>query len=157
MAAKKRGRIILVLCFLVTFIGMAVLLWFFRFPSIKGDSMEPTFHDGDTVLAFHVKNPHHGDIVIVWCNALEEYVVKRVMGLPGDVIEIREGRVYRNGIPLYETYVKDQGWAWEMEDVALKLGEDEMYLLGDNRMNSKDSREFGVFYVSDIFGIVLGK
>lgn len=154
---KARNSAILrtLLCFLLTFSILGIGCWFVRFPRVSGDSMAPGYTDGQVIPSLHRKDAGHGDVVVVWSAQLNEYVVKRVIGLGGDRIEIRDGRLFRNGTPLYERYVAEQGWAEGHDPVDIVVPEGQMFLLGDNRAVSQDSRAFGCLPLDDIFGIVL--
>lgn len=143
------------LCFVLTFLLVGVGCWFVRFPRVSGESMLPGYEDGQVIPSVHRKDAKRGDVVVVWSAELNEYVVKRVIGLGGDRIEIRDGRLFRNGTPLYERYVMEQGWADGHEDVDVTVPDGWMFLMGDNRGVSQDSRSLGCFPMDDIFGIVL--
>jgi signal peptidase I len=116
--------------------------------------MEPTYHDGDKLIVLFTDRVNENDIVICWSDPLDEYLVKRVIGVPGDVIEIKNGALYRNGNRVYEAYIKDVIWDLE-SDESITLGDDEFFLLGDNRNDSIDSRNLGAIERDDIFGKVL--
>lgn len=134
------------------FIGIRYMI---RFPTVNGPSMEPTYHDGDKLIVFYTHNVAQNDIVVCWSEPLNEYIVKRVIGVPGDKIEIKNGALYRNNVRVYESYVNDKDWYSEYE-LSLTVGDDEYFLLGDNRNHSTDSRELGAVSKNDIFGKVLG-
>ena len=116
------------------------------FEIIKGNSMYPTLMEGDSHLVnkfiYCFREPSRGDIVIIrniWQK--ESQVIKRVIGVPGDVIAIRRGQVYLNSEPLREQYAKGQTYPPQK---PLTIGEDSYYILGDNRKISYDSRECGL-------------
>jgi signal peptidase I len=109
---------------------------------VNNISMEPTLIEGQRLIvgkvAYLFKGPQHGDIVIVRppIETDKEYV-KRLIGLPGDVIMIKSGTVYLNGVPLVEPYLK----AAPRADFPSYVVPDKQYfLMGDNRNNSNDSR-----------------
>ena len=117
-------------------------------------SMYPTLKDGEYYLInkylYHFTKPRRGDIVILlpWKYAPEEYV-KRVIGLEGEQLLIRNGRVYINGEPLSEPYVAgitgpDMG--------PIKIPKGKYFVMGDNRANSMDSRAFGAVEPENIEG-----
>ena len=133
-----------ILCFLLASVSL-----------VLGRPKLPAYQDGQVIPSLHGKPVSMGDVVVVWIPSLNEYVVKRVLGLGGDRIEIRDGRLFRNGTPLYERYVAEQGWAEGAEPVDVTVPEGMMFLLGDNRTVSLDSRSFGCAPVDDVFGVVL--
>lgn len=144
-----------ILIFIVTFIGFLVFLHFIRFPDVNGDSMLPTYQHEDVVVTFYTKSVDVNDIAIIWCEPLNEYIVKRVIGVPGDHIEIKDGHVYRNDIRLFETYINEQDWFVSEDTVDIIVPSGEVFVLGDNRKTSADSRLFGTLKQNDIFGVVL--
>jgi len=107
---------------------------------IDGSSMEPTLHDGEYVIVnrvlYRLHTPERGDIVVFRLDAGGKEYIKRVIGLPGDVVEVRGGRVIVNGTPLAEPYLA-QPPVYTME--PRKIGPHECFVLGDNRNNSSDS------------------
>jgi|CeladaMinimDraft_18_1061708.scaffolds.fasta_scaffold04423_2 signal peptidase I len=122
--------------------------------TVHGASMEPSFHDGDRVMAAKWGRPDYGDVVIIHREYTEgrSHLIKRVIGLPGDVIEIRDGVVYRNGQALDEPYIKEPF----REDLAPVLVPDgHAFVMGDNRHDSLDSRHIGTISLSEISGIYL--
>ena len=111
---------------------------------VDGRSMEPSFVDGEYVivnkLAYRFGEIRRGDVVI-FPNPRRstEDLIKRVIGLPGETIEIRDGMVWINGVALDEPYIKEQPL---YERGPLVLGPDFLYVLGDNRNDSSDSHEW---------------
>lgn len=153
----KRSQVRSLLDMLVTFIVVCVLFvslrYFIRFPIVSGESMQPTYQNNDRLAVLYTKDLGVNDIAIVWSQNLDEYIVKRVVGIPGDTIVIKDNALYRNEARLLEFYIQDENW--ESQDMAVTLQEDQYFVLGDNRNNSTDSRAFGVVLRSDIFGKVL--
>ena len=119
---------------------------------VAGSSMNPTLQDGDRILVAHTGYTlWYGDVVAVWAANLNnretgemgELIVKRVIGLPGDVIYIDDsGRVYRNGLMLKEDYIMPFDVYENKGNAAFPLTVEEncVFLLGDNRNHSTDSR-----------------
>jgi len=99
---------------------------------ISGDSMLPTLHGGQIVginkLAYCVRPPERGDIVAIWTG--EELIVKRIVGLPGEEIALRDGTLYVNGSPLHEPYVKFNKH-WTIAPGKISAGR--FVVVGDNR------------------------
>lgn len=125
---------------------------------VVGDSMNKTLRNGQQILIDKItKNVfglHHGDIVIIKApDRSNTNYIKRVIGLPGDIIEIKQGKVYRNGILINETYTNSD---YTHSDITKwVVPKDEIYVLGDNRLPgmSKDSRIFNTIYTKDVVGI----
>ncbi len=125
---------------------------------VEGSSMEPNFHSGEYIivsrLAYILSEPERGDVVVFhYDEENNRDFIKRIVGLPGEVVEIREGRVYINGILLKEPYVDDfcrvtlcPNRTWP------RLDEDEYFVLGDNRNSSQDSHDFGPIQRDQIIG-----
>ncbi len=127
---------------------------------VSGQSMEPTLHDGDSLLVdkvtYRFSDPKRFDIVIFpYRYGNRQYFIKRVIGLPGETVRVdTEGNIYINDTLLVENYgaevILDPGRA--IEDV--KLGPDEYFVMGDNRNHSMDSRDVSVGNIKkkDILG-----
>ena len=134
----------------------AVLLHRFVFALyiIQGSSMAPTLADGDTALVnMAVRGMarfDRGEIVLVR-DGFRDYATKRIVGLPGERVDIRSNRVYINGSPLRETYLRKTTITLSACP-TFKLKADEYFVLGDNRMDSYDSRFYGPVQKSAIVG-----
>ena len=117
---------------------------------VKGVYMEPTFKDGREVMADETSiNYQRGDMVVIHSpRGANKYTVLRIVGLPGEKIEIKEGKVFVNEQALQESYV--QGSTYPGQTVV--LDNDQYYVMGDNRMHSVDSRLFGPISYSIIIG-----
>ena len=130
--------IVLMMAFvLVYFIGMRT--------SVVGQSMSETLENGDQILVnrfmYKVIGPKANDVIVFLPNGNEKshYYVKRVIGVPGDTVQIKNGRIYVNGTEFTEKVdvasIEDAGLAAD----AVTLGDDEYFVLGDNRNNSEES------------------
>ena len=154
---------IFAVCLILIFI---ITNYVVRHIQVNGGSMYPTLHDKEFGLsnAFAAKfqDIERGDIVVAYENTqLYTYVVKRVIGLPNETISCKDDVVYVNGKPLDEPYL-DNDYADRFRDVGevftedfdeIKLGEDEYFLMGDNRSISQDSRGLGPFDRNQIRGV----
>lgn len=121
---------------------------------VEGSSMEPNFHDGQRLVVsradYMLGNPQRGDVIVLRNPTQPDGkdLIKRIIGLPGDRIVIKDGKVFVNGVLLDEPYIKEvPRYAGEWE-----LGPDEYFVLGDNRNNSRDSHAFGPISRSSIVG-----
>ena len=120
---------------------------------IDGSSMEPNLHHDEYVIVDKVTyllgKPQRGDVVVFYLEGQPKDYIKRVIGLPGETVEIANGVVYVDGQPLEEPYiVQPAGSAFP----AQRLGDDAYFVMGDNRGNSQDSRSFGPIRPSNIVG-----
>lgn len=132
---------------------IALLVWNFVGYGvwITSGSMIPTLEVKDRLLVTRVHNPKNlkeGDIVLFKNDEFKgEILIKRLIGLPGDVIEIKNGVVYRNGQELKEDYVKNN----EIYNGSFKVPDNKYFFLGDNRANSDDSRYWKDPYVDESY------
>ena len=119
--------------------------------SIIGSSMEPSLHNGEEVLlnkiVYQFSAPARGDVIAFHPNGDENthLYVKRIVGLPGETIQIKQGSVYIDGeMKVMDTPTEDPGIAAE----EIRLSDDEYFVMGDNRENSEDSRSANIGNVS---------
>lgn len=121
---------------------------------VIGDSMQNTFHNNDFVIIWKLNyQPQRGDVVITNDrNALQIDLIKRVIAVGGDHVIISNGAVTLNGKKLHEVYIKEQKWSGNNVDLVVPKGD--VFLMGDNRNNSSDSRIIGPVPNSDISGKV---
>lgn len=123
---------------------------------VDGPSMQPNFYTDDLIVVnrfvYYFGTPSRGDVIVLRnpVNAADDDLIKRIVGLPGETVEIKNGRVFINGVMLEEPYVKDfcRGFC----DGTWYLGDDQYFILGDNRNNSMDSHSFGPINRSLIVG-----
>jgi len=132
---------------------------------VKGASMEPSFYDHEYLIideiTYRFREPKRGEIVVFkYPNDPSQYFIKRVIGLPGEKIEIKEGGLYvytqdtNRRVKLDEGYLEPGAETLTGQEEIKPLGADEYYVLGDNRNYSKDSRSFGPVRRSFIVGRV---
>ena len=132
----------------IAIIIAAIILFFFKPIIIQQESMQPTFYSNDYVVVSKQSYSIFGDIeigdVIVFRSSLldengdQKSLIKRVIGLPGDTIEIKNGYVILNGVTIQEDYLAEQGVSGEMEQITVDEGK--IFVMGDNRAVSQDSR-----------------
>lgn len=121
---------------------------------VEGQSMEPNLHDNERLIiekvSYRFRQPERGDIVVIRSpQSGTAPLIKRVIGLPGEIVEIKLNRVYINGEPLEEPYL-EQPTPGTMSPRLVP--EDHVFVLGDNRRASNDSRFFGMVPYEDILG-----
>ncbi|MFD0681007.1 MULTISPECIES: signal peptidase I [unclassified Paenibacillus] len=151
--------------------------------NVLGHSMDPTLHDEQRIFVskishtFHLE-PDYGDIVIIDSrvdrsrSVLDDLLehplisllsdkddriiyIKRVIGKPGDVLEFKNHQVFRNGEPLNEPYLNEQMNYTSSQKFVVP--DKHLYVMGDNRNNSKDSRNIGFIPLDHVLGIKIGK
>lgn len=133
---------------------------------VKGASMEPNFYDKEYLIideiSYRFNEPKRGDIIVFkYPRNPEEYFIKRIIGLPGEKIQVKEGLVYvydqeyPNGFKLTEPYLAEDITTYGLNEETMSLSDSEYYVLGDNRNSSKDSRSFGPVDKKFITGKVL--
>lgn len=150
---------------------LMVVCMFFVFTSlikpirIIGDSMYPTLHNGDFGVMSGINNNADNikrfEVVIIDCKQLDRMIVKRVIGLPGETIKYSDDKLYVNGVYQEETFL-DKDYIEESlnarnqtlftSDFEVTVNEGEVFVLGDNRLNSTDSRVLGSFSFDSIEG-----
>jgi signal peptidase I len=116
---------------------------------VAGDSMTPTLEPGQYLIATRPQRLHRGDVVVVRRPERPIDVVKRLVGLPGEHVELRDGQVFVNGRELWEPYIRGTGPSGEWT-----LEEDGYLVLGDNRDRSSDGRAFGPVPREAIVGVI---
>lgn len=149
----------------VIVVTVAVTLFVLHFVQISrvvGISMEPTYHNGNIILVdkvFYKKStPEYNDIVVVKYHVTdgEDQIIKRIVGLPGDHLEMKDNQLYRNGELLQEDYINEPMGA--NEDFSYDVPKGKVFVMGDNRNHSVDSRVIGyVDFDSQVVGRVFFK
>jgi signal peptidase I len=121
---------------------------------IPSGSMEPTLAINDFILVnefiYHLVRPHRGDIVVFRpVDGSKQDLIKRIIGLEGDVIEVREGKLYRNQQRIEESYIPEK-IDRDFGPILVKPGK--LFMMGDNRNSSFDSRYWGQLPLENVVG-----
>jgi signal peptidase I len=139
---------------------------------VSGSSMEPNFSNGQYLiideLSYHFSSPGRGQVVVLrWPKDPKQFFIKRIVGLPGEKVEIDNGKVmiinaqHPDGVTLNEPYLPNQGLTYPHDAAIvggkkiLTLGSDQYFMMGDNRLASSDSRDWGILPRKDMIGKVL--
>lgn len=151
---------------LVVFLVFFLIRQFLFVPvSVEGPSMEPTLQHQDRLILNKVEEPDRFDIVVFEApDDPESQYIKRIIGIPGDTVEYKNGVLFVNGEQIYEPYLEgfklhQPQWEYFVIDFTLQeltgeiaVPEGQYFVLGDNRSNSKDSREFGFIDAETVQG-----
>lgn len=143
----KWGKYFLSILIIITFLEQFI----FAFSIVQGDSMKPTLKNNDRLfvnrIVYRFQEPHYGDIVIFnppINGRMDELFIKRIIATEGDQFQIKDGDIYINNIKVEENYINKEG---DQDKGYLitsgKVPKDMIFVMGDNRNNSNDSRCFG--------------
>ncbi len=134
---------------------------------IKGNSMEPTLKDGQEVKAdlyyYKFHKFQEGDIITLKFGTSDEIYVKRVIAVPGDKLQFKDGLLWLNGKELKEDYILDKNYKFSKDELRMvffdqeerEIPEDTVLILSDNRASNFDSRKFGILPTYNIIGKVM--
>lgn len=118
---------------------------------VDGDSMNKTFKNGDILILYKLSKIKRFDVIVLHEEKDNEKIIKRVIGMPGDTVAIKDGEIYINDEKIDDEYA--YGMTTDYDRITLKS--DEYFILGDNRLISKDSRYFGPIKEKEIKGKVV--
>lgn len=170
---KKKSVLIPVILSLLTIFGLSLGLLFFynniEPVIVSGTSMFPTLRQDDKLLVLETKNLSYNDIISFHAPDNDtEYYIKRVIGIPGDTIEYKDDVLYRNGEAVSEPYLDELKDSHNGENVTENFNiktlsstksetvpENTVFVMGDNRVDSKDSRYFGFVDMNLVIGKVV--
>ena len=141
----KNLKYIAIICIAFIIVMVWVLTANFKLIIISGQTMAPTYDSGQLVIMQYNKSVERDD-VIVFTRDNKDYI-KRIVAMPQDYVEQKDGYLFINGIKTYYTSEKNEK--------IIKLGENEFYVVGDNFENSNDSRNFGIVRYEQICGKII--
>lgn len=118
---------------------------------VDGDSMKNTLKNGDILLLYKLSSIDRFDIIVLDEEKDNEKIIKRVIGLPGETVAIKKGKIYINDKVIDDEYAYGETSDYD----KVTLGDDEYFILGDNRLISKDSRYFGPIKEKEIKGKIV--
>lgn len=138
----------------------AVFTHYYELIRIDGPSMVPTYRDGQWVLMRSSESldkdwrPQRYDVIVIWCDETNELICKRVLGLPGETVEIRDGVIYIDDNEVFDTFslnANDAPWIPRDSTVPILIPAGTVWVVGDNREESI----FGSFLISKIRGKIV--
>lgn len=158
-AALKKEIIDWVKCIVIAVVFALLLVNFVIQPTeVFSVSMEPTMYEHDRVMLEKISQKAdwltRGEIIAFDSPTDDRVLIKRIIGLEGDRVEVKDYKVYVNDIELHESYIKD---GKTNGDTNIVVPKGKLFVMGDNRLNSYDSRSFGCIDVSSIKGRALVK
>lgn len=158
----RRQLIVIAILLICSLISYAVInRWFLSTVVVQGRSMMPTLEDGDRCLlnrlSYIYSSPKRGDLVVLHDRGESDLAVKRIVALPGESVRVSEGTIYVNGRRLTEPYLENGTMTVlpSGTDRSYQLGDQEYFVLGDNRSESEDSRYYGPVGRSKLVGTLI--
>jgi signal peptidase I len=153
-------------CVLALGLGLAsyylISHYFVQSVQVVGSSMVPTLHNSDFCLlnrwVYHFRTPRRADVVVIKDPSVGCYSVKRIVAVAGDSVFLKDGYVFLNGKKLTEPYLAPGTHTYtcgDYRDQLIVCGKDQYFLMGDNRMNSADSRTYGPVGRGNILGMLV--
>lgn len=147
---KDASKYIIVIIFVLLF-----FIFVMGLQQVIGPSMNPTLNEGDIIITnkfiYRFKSIERNDVVVI--SQDEKYMIKRIVGLPGETVEYQNNDVLINGKAYKETFTNSETEDFTIQDLGYDVIPEDMYLvLGDNRENSLDSRTFGLISKNQIIG-----
>ena len=162
MVKKENNKYLSYILAVVFFTAVMLFNTLFMFVRVQGTSMNPTLQSNQMVLVSKSEKPERFDIVVLRERLIDggesKDVIKRIIGLPGDVVTVIDGELYVNNVKYEEEYLSDKyTTSFKNSDFTIVVPKDRVFVLGDNRDISKDSRSVGSFKKSAILGVMIGE
>ena len=138
----------------IVIIIIILKIFVFNFILVKGDSMNPKYKNNDFMflnkIIYSFKPIRRGEVIVL--KYRNNALIKRVIGLPNDKIKVENGKLYINNKEVKENYINSYTASYDFDEITLK--DNEYFVMGDNRYNSYDSRNFGTIMKNNIIGRV---
>ena len=138
----------------IVIIIIILKIFVFNFILVKGDSMNPKYKNNDFMflnkIIYSFKPIRRGEVIVL--KYKNNDLIKRIIGLPNDKIKVENGKLYINNKEYYENYINSYTASYDFDEITLK--DNEYFVMGDNRYNSYDSRNFGTIMKNNIIGRV---
>lgn len=138
----------------IVIIIIILKIFVFNFILVKGDSMNPKYKNNDFMflnkIIYSFKPIRRGEVIVL--KYINNDLIKRVIGLPNDKIKVENGKLYINNKEVKENYINSYTASYDFDEITLK--DNEYFVMGDNRYNSYDSRNFGTIMKNNIIGRV---
>jgi signal peptidase I len=125
--------------------------------TVQGESMMPTFENNNKVVVSKISEIERFDMIVFHSPISEDNHIKRVIGLPGDKVEVKDDVLYINGVKREEPYLKSNKEQYQMtltQDFATEVPDHSLFVMGDNRLKSGDSRYYGFISYDAVIGEV---
>lgn len=138
----------------IVIIIIILKIFVFNFILVKGDSMNPKYKNNDFMflnkIIYRFSNIKRQEVVVI--KYKDNDLIKRIIGLPNDKIKVENGKLYINNKEVKENYINSYTASYDFDEITLK--DNEYFVMGDNRYNSYDSRNFGTITKNNIIGRV---
>lgn len=159
---KSNNLMLYILVIIIFFVLALIYIFFLGVHRVHGESMSPKYKDGNIIFTNRLSSNVKADRgQVIFFKSSRSSHIKRVIGIGGDDITIHDGAVIINGTKLNEPYVlassQTHGGDFLKEETKLKIPLNSYFVLGDNRDNSIDSRNFGFISSDEILGVVWGE
>lgn len=152
---RREALFLLVICALLSVATWAISRLVIGLAVVRGSSMESSLRDGDFLLLWRLASPEKNEVAVFHLDSGEE-VIKRIIAIPGDVIDVRKnGSVYINGKVENSEFATGKTMPKEGVTYPLELGSEQYFVLGDNREDSRDSRNFGPVSRANFTGSII--
>lgn len=145
---------LILLCTLMGAFLFTIKVTGIRLCTVEGHSMDDTLFDGEQLLINPSAEPRFGDIVVFEYHGM--YLIKRILGMPGDTVTVTNGTLYVNGVRYEEPYL-EPSYTEAFQDVSFtaEVDENSYFVMGDNRDRSQDSRQFGCIAKDSVTGVAI--